>query len=191
MMAQKMTQELILPETELERRIVSSSVFEAGASFFLAGRRQKTVLTHVAEILAFIDKHPWQQYREDLRVLALLHDLGKYRVVRDETGKTKGESHAVHSEQIAREFINDPQMLYSVRIHDKYFGFYRRNLFGHFDQDKFIKTFASADLGTLVRFNYADSNDREKDSVIWFEDKAHSFGLTSDLVYKTEPSVLE
>lgn len=183
-------QKLISPETELERRIVSSPVFEIGTALYLAGRRQKTVLTHITEILTFIDRQPWQQYREDLRLLALLHDLGKHKVLRNEIGKILGDPHSVISEHIAEEFTSDQSLLYSIRIHDKYYGFHKRNLDGHFDRRRFIKIFSPANLDLLRRFNYADSNDREKISTIWFEDEAYSLGLIKEKVYQIEPSVL-
>jgi len=186
------TADLIVPETELERKILDSEVFRIGSDFMSSGdgHPEKLVYAHIKTILDFIDKREWQHYRTNLRVMGLLHDLGKYRVIRDDKGNILGEPHSVISEEIARQFIEDPALLYHIRIHDKYFGAYKSHQRGKFKEDKFIKVFSQADLNLLRRFNYADSNKREKESIVWFEDMAFRLGLTANKLYLEDPNLL-
>ena len=181
------------PETGLELRIVSSKVFKECLDImsFGKGHREKNLAEHISQILGYIDRQPqWIDYRGDLRLMALLHDLGKKRVKRDERGNVINKGHSAYSAEIANSFIDDPRLLYLISIHDKYFGFYKSHQRGKFREDKFLNVFGQADLETLRRFNYADSNNREKQSVMWFEDMALDRGLIPDLLYLKEPQIL-
>lgn len=182
----------IVPENELETRIVSSEVFKLGSSFLSNGdgHPEKEVYKHIKTILDFIDRQSWQEYRTDLRRLALLHDLGKYKVQHDSMGNILGDPHGIISQEIAKDFTNDPALLYAIKIHDKYFGFYKSFLRGKFREDKFLQVFADTDLDFLRRFNYADSNSREKESIVWFEDFAFDKGLIANKLYLEDPKLL-
>jgi len=182
----------IKPETPLERKIVSSEVFRIGSahSSNSSNHPERLVSAHIQQILDFIDSRPWEEYRNPLRLLALLHDLGKHRVQYSENGHVIGKPHSVHSEQIARDFIGDEDLLYVVRIHDKYFHFFKDAQRDRFDQDKFLRVYGPAEMSYLIRFNYADSNNRERDSVAWFEDKAFDLGLVKLKLYETEDSLI-
>jgi len=178
----------ITPETRLEGKILESPEFIAGSQHVSIGEghKEKIVGVHVKQILDYIDRQPWEQYRRKLRTIAFLHDLGKIRVIRNEKGGIVGNSHSQHSEEIARRFITDEDLLYIIRVHDRYASFFREHSAQRFRSDKFVKTYSVADLDVLTRFNYADSNNRDKFSVIWFEDKCLELGLKKDLVYQTE-----
>jgi len=122
--------------------------------------------------------------------MAMLHDLGKVRVVRNKKGGIVGNSHSQHSEEIARQFISDEDMLYVIRIHDRYIHFMRDGEKRKFREDKFKRTYSPADLELLTRFNYADSNNRERNSIVWFEDTCQRLGLKDHKIYEEEPGVL-
>ncbi|MAH42740.1 hypothetical protein CL614_03375 [archaeon] len=184
---------IITAETELEQSIIDSEVFQTGAAFNKSkgeGHPEKNTGEHITQILDFVDIMPWEDYRTDLRIIGLFHDLGKPDVVYSESGHIVGDPHSFISEQIARDFIDNEDILYAIRMHDRYFRFYKNNERGKFKQDKFLRTFQPANLPLLTRFNYADSNNRKKDSVVWFEDKSAELGLISEKVYEINPKVL-
>jgi hypothetical protein len=194
-MQQSQILELFKPENEIERAIVDSEVFRTASQFRTHGRShpERLVYVHIQQILAFIDRQLWLSYRTALRQLALTHDLGKYFVMRDAQGKVVGGGHGTISERIAENFIKDPRILYAIRIHDKYVHFYWDEQKGkRFDERRFRRVFGAPDAGlaTLTRFNYADSNSRKKDSIIWFEDRCVELGLKAEKVYISEPGVL-
>lgn len=183
---------MIIPETDLELQIISSEEFKSGASYRSTGRThpERSVEEHIEQILAFIDLQPWATSRERLRLMGLLHDLGKVQVVRDPNGRVVGPGHSLISEQIARKFTTDKDLLYDIGIHDKYIHFFRNAERKRFDPKKFIRVYTPADLDLLTRFNYADSNSRERDSVCWFEDRCVELNLKEDKIYRSEPNVL-
>lgn len=179
---------LIIPESELEKVIVESPLFKTTSEF---GNKRKshpegTIDVHIRQVLDFIDQQDWQTYRTDLRLLGLLHDLGKYRVVYNKKGYVVEKGHSAHSVDIAREFIADGMLLRMIEVHDKYFHFYNAEISGKFKQERFLKTYGELDLNTLIRFNYADSNNRENDSVKWFEDTCQRLELILTKVYETD-----
>jgi len=183
---------MITPETELEKRIIESQEFQIGSQHISigTGHKEKVVGIHIEQILAFIERQPWAGYRRSLRTIGLLHDLGKVRVVRNEKGGIVGNSHSQHSEEIARLFTSEEEILYAIRIHDKYVHFMRSEQRGDLELGRFLKTYRQANLDLLIRFNYADSNNRERDSVKWFEDTCLKTGLRESRVYQQEPTVL-
>jgi len=182
----------IIPENELEEAIVSSPLFLDLASFGnqRRGHEEGQVGTHIKQILDYISAQNWPQYRRDLRVLALLHDLGKKRVVISQNGHVIGKGHSEHSVDIARGFLKEESLLDQIRVHDKYFHFFSADQKGKFNPEKFIRAYSPLDLETLARFNYSDSNNREKDSVRWFEDTCYRLGLRKTKIYESEPGVL-
>ncbi|MBI2631978.1 HD domain-containing protein [Candidatus Pacearchaeota archaeon] len=181
-----------IPETQQESSIITSDIFNLAVKS--AGNRpghlEKDLGEPIQQILAFINKQPWVNYRRDLRVLAFLHDLGKARTTYDESGSLVGKGHSTISQEIATEFTNDQRLLYLIRIHDKYFHFYRDDGKGKLNKSKFLKTYNNTDLETLTRFHYADSNNRERSSAQWFEDQCAILGLKKERLYEIEPEVL-
>jgi hypothetical protein len=183
----------IIPENDLERSILESQEFHTGSQYISIGKghEEKIVGVHITQILDFIDRQPWEQYRDRLRLIGLLHDLGKVRVVRNEKGGIIGNSHSQHSEEIAQSFTSDQEVLYCIRIHDKYIHFMLAEKRAEFKPEKFLRTYQPANLDLLIRFNYADSNNRERDSIKWFEDACMRFGLRNRRLYEAEPTVLQ
>ncbi len=182
----------IRPESELEKTIISSEIFLEAASFgnVRKGHEEAQVGTHIKQIHDYIDKQYWELQREELRLLGLLHDLGKYKVKLSQNGHVIGKGHSELSVEIARGFISNEEILRIIGIHDKYFQFYIASQIGKFKPEKFIRTYTQTDLNLLTKFNYADSNNREKDSVVWYEDKCQELGLKQDKIYEQEPGVL-
>tara|TARA_Y100000310_G_scaffold325248_1_gene388457 strand:+ start:229 stop:807 length:579 start_codon:yes stop_codon:yes gene_type:complete len=179
----------INPESELESRIINSEAFKIASAFSKSkgeGHPEKNMGVHMGQILEFIDVQNWEDYRTDLRLLGLLHDLGKPLTNYDENGNLVGSGHAVYSVEIAKKFVSDEDFLELIRIHDKYFHFSKDDGRGKFKQDKFLRMYGEVNLDLLTRFNYADSNNRENDSVKWFEDKLYELKLKNDKVYGSD-----
>lgn len=184
---------MITPEDPVETHIVESAVFAEALQHQSRGpgHPEKDLKEHIEQILAFIDKQPWKTYRRDLRFLALTHDLGKYRVEYRPSGNIIGRPHAQISEEIARAFTRDERLLTLIRLHDKYFGFYKdATERARFKEEKFRRTFEGVDLDTLIRFNYADSNNRSKAPVQWFEDRCVELKMRAEKIYALTPGVL-
>lgn len=164
----------ITPETELEKRIIFSPEFQEAAQWgrVRPGHPEGTIGKHVENILAYLDRANWPECRRDLRVLALLHDLGKPQTRYSGKGHLISEPASIISERIARQFIDDEGLLTLVRIHDKYFGFYRKWQEGRgFNEEHFRELYARVNIPLLIRFTYADSCEREKDSTQWLQGK--------------------
>tara|TARA_Y100000310_G_C20648022_1_gene797749 strand:+ start:204 stop:830 length:627 start_codon:yes stop_codon:yes gene_type:complete len=179
-------------ENNLEKEIINSEVFQKSLSFNSRGpgHPEKILGAHVGQILYFIDNQNWKNYRGDLRLMALLHDLGKPQVIRNDKGSVVGKGHSIISSEIAKNFIDDEKFIELIQIHDKYFHHFKNFQRDKFDNDKFTKTYFGKNLDTLIRFNYADGNNRERKSVQWFEDTCVNLGLCKNKLYVNEPNVL-
>lgn len=182
----------IVTENELEELILNSEQYEKAEIFGnpRPGHPEGTVGLHVKQILEFIDKQDWEKYRKELRILALLHDIGKPLVKYSENGHVIDKGHSAISEGISRKFSDDERLLYLISIHNKYIHHFRDEEKNRFNERKFVETYLGSDLELLTRFHYADSNNREKDSSKWFDDKSFKLGLKNYRVYELEPGVL-
>ena len=182
----------ITPRTTLERRILESPDFRESLAYAypLPGRPEPSVGIHVTRLLEYVD-FCFPENHERLRLVAMLHDFGKHRVVRDTTGRIIGPNHADISESYARSLISDEGILRIIKSHDKYYSFYlshtkRRK----FDRDRFVDVYSQIDIPLMTEFNYVDVCERPKTPVIWFEDMCNELGLTSERVYVAHPKVL-
>ncbi|MBW2983887.1 HD domain-containing protein [Candidatus Woesearchaeota archaeon] len=155
------------PINGMEKKIIESEEFRKCCEFGVArkGHAEGKTEEHIRLILEYIE----QNYKEDpdyerLRLLALLHDMGKF--------EEADQSHAVLSEQISKKFIKDRGLLRIIRIHDFPWAFYR--IFKkkkQFDKYKFIDIFKEIDWRLLVKFRYCDNCNRSQEPSIWFEEK--------------------
>ena len=108
-------------ENDLERRIVSDPEWQEGARWGLPrpGHPEGSVMAHISEVLANVDRHAVdREDRRRLRLAAILHDAFKHRV--DQAKPRTGENH--HG-RIARRFAeqhqDDPVILDVVELHDE------------------------------------------------------------------------
>ena len=183
----------IIAEGCIESEIVQSEVFQNNLSFNSnpTGRPEKILGVHIGKILDFIEGQGWDRYRPNLRLMALLHDIGKPYVKRSLSGNVVGLGHTRISEQIAEDFLDDASVLRLIVIHDRYKHFFDDCACGRLNLEKFARVYRGADLDTLARFHYADSNDRSKDSSKWVDDKFVELGLREGApVYATDFIVL-
>ncbi len=171
------------PETNTEERIINSELFKHAILWGVArpGHPEGNLGTHIKHILDYINKSDQTEYRKDLRLLALLHDIGK--------PYTEGthNSHAILSAKLAQIYTSDSTIIHTIELSDKYYGLYKNSLRQKNMNDEKIKSiYAGADLQLLLRFNYADSADRPKTAINWFEDKLFELGLTTKKLYKID-----
>ena len=157
---------MLEPKNELEKRIMASEEFTRCLEYgeVRKGHPEGKVGIHIQQILAYIEEH----FAEDpdyehLRLLALLHDVGKYGGYRP---------HAEKSVEIARKFIQDKQFLQLIRVHDAPYWFWLKwKKKGLFDEEAFRASFLDIDWKLLVKFKYCDNCSRSQEPSHWFQEK--------------------
>jgi hypothetical protein len=111
----------IVPETELERRIVADPGWQAGARWGTPrrGHPEGCVAAHIEEVLANVDAEALDHRdRARLRFVALVHDAFKHRV-RPDRPRTGANHHAVIARRFAEGVTDDRELLELVELHDE------------------------------------------------------------------------
>jgi len=113
--------EILKPETELEKRIVADPDFVVGAGYGKPrpGHPEGQVVYHIREVLDNVDKFSTEEFRKDLRLIALIHDTFKNKV--DNTKPKSGMNHhAMIARKFAEKFIQIPEyVLDIIELHDE------------------------------------------------------------------------
>ena len=127
---------------------------------------------HVADLLHTIDA--WGETgrrREELRLLALLHDTLKYKVsyARPRTGENH---HAMRARRVGEGYIDDERLLATLELHDRPYGIWRKlQRTGRYDADRFREMVEQIpDLGLFERFVELDASTEGKkpEPLHWF-----------------------
>jgi hypothetical protein len=179
-MNEKEIKELLKPETELEKRIVSDPEFIEGANYGKPrnGHPEGQVVYHIREVLDNVDKFSHERNRANLRIIALIHDTFKHKV-----DQTKPRSRMNHHAMIARKFaekFNLPEgMLEIIELHDEAYNAWQQG--GR--KGDWYKAEKRADelLGKLIHHNCADlyltfykcdnlTGDKEQENFEWYVD---------------------
>jgi hypothetical protein len=150
------------PETELERRIASDPELVEGLRWGRprAGHPEGSVGRHVADLLATIED--WGERgerREQLRVLALVHDSLKYQV--DARCPKTGENHhAARARRFAERYTDDDRLLGALELHDRPYALWRRlDRTGELQEGELAALIDRlADPGLFVRFVELDGS---------------------------------
>lgn len=111
---------VLAPRSELERHILEDSRWKAGAAWGAprSGHPEGAVVRHIIHVLRNIDRiEKPGEGRDQLRLIALVHDTFKYRVDRSRP-RTGANDHARLARAFAEEYITDPQVLLVVETHD-------------------------------------------------------------------------
>lgn len=112
---------ILKPETELEKRIISTPEFIEGAAYGKPrpGHPEGQVVYHIREVLNNVDKYSTPENRSDLRIIALIHDTFKYKV--DNTKPKVGMNHhALIARRFAEQFVQIPEyVLDIIELHDE------------------------------------------------------------------------
>ena len=156
----------ISPINETEKRIIESDEFKRilGYGKVRSGHPEGAVGNHIKLIIEYIEEH----YKDDaqyekLRILALLHDLGK--------SDERKRPHSQESADIAKKFIEDKELIEIIKVHDEPYHFWRRTVKrkNPLDEEKFKEMFKKLDWKLLVKFRYCDNCARSQAPSEWFE----------------------
>lgn len=115
-------EQYIRPETELEKRIIADEDWIEGAFWGVPrpGHPEGKIIYHIGHVLANVEKvsEHFPEYREDLRLMSIIHDTFKYKEesVRPRTDWNK--HHAVYARRFAKSFIKKPYLLKLIELHD-------------------------------------------------------------------------
>ena len=169
--------EIVKPESELEKRIISDPEFIEGAGYGKPrpGHPEGQVIYHIREVLANVDKKP--EMRENLRLIALIHDTFKYKV--DQNKPKSGENHhAMIARRFAEKFVQIPKdVLDVIELHDEAYNAWQQggrkgNWYKAEERaGALMKRLATHDRGNLYCAFYLCDNetgDKEQDNYEWF-----------------------
>jgi hypothetical protein len=114
----------INPETPLERALLADPRLRAGLQWGAprAGHPEGSVARHVAMILGRIA--PDDPLREDLRLLAIMHDAFKAEVRPDERWSPEND-HATRARRFAERYLADERLLAALELHDEPYWIWR------------------------------------------------------------------
>jgi hypothetical protein len=111
----------IVPETELEARIVSDPDWVEGIAWGepRPSHPEGSVAAHVNEVLANVDRVALDpRDRERLRLVALIHDTFKHMVDPDRP-RTGENHHALIARRFAERHLDDEELLDVIELHDE------------------------------------------------------------------------
>jgi len=165
------------PETPLEEELAVDPTLNDGWAWGKprSGHPEGTVGAHVSDLLRTIDE--WGetgQRREELRVLALVHDALKFEVsyARPRTG---ANHHAMRARRLAERHIADERLLATLELHDRPYGIWRKlKRTGTFDEHRFLEMLARIpDLELFRRFVELDASTEGKhpEPLEWFREQ--------------------
>ena len=119
---------IILPENELEKRLLSDQDLIQGLTYGKPRRShpEGQVLYHVRDVLGNIDRFQFLDQRVALRLIALVHDSFKYKV--DKSKSKIGENHhATIARRFAEKYIQDAGVLDVIQFHDEAYNAWRKS----------------------------------------------------------------
>lgn len=166
------------PETALEAAIRAQPEWQVGASWGIVrpGHPEGRVSDHIAAVLDNVDRQATSAAeREQLRLIAILHDTFAYQVDRRAPRRPPNE-HGACAVRFASRFVRDRAVLRVVELHDEAYRAWRT---GAVEGDWIVAS-ARADrlvrrLGPILelylRFFRCDNLTGSKgpDAVRWFE----------------------
>ena len=153
-----------VPETELERSLVADPAVLRGLAWGAPrrGHPEGTVAHHVAGMLARIA--PDDPDRAALRALTLVHDAGKYLVVRS-SGWSPESDHALIARRLLSRHSDEDRLLDAVEFHDEPYWRWKSGLGG----EGILAAGRRVDLPLFVRFVELDASTEGKDvSFLWW-----------------------
>ena len=153
-------------ETDLERALIEDPVLQEGLAWGKPrrGHPEGSVGAHVADLLATIDR--WGETgkrREELRLLALVHDSLKNRV-QNWRPKTGENHHAMRARRFAERYVDDERLLATIEQHDRPYDLWRKmRRRGHLDEHAFTEMLDRIpDLDLFLRFVELDGSTEGK-----------------------------
>ena len=166
-------------ENELERRIADDSEWQEGVEWGRPrhGHPEGTIRAHIAAVLDNVNEfYGNSPLRDELRLIAIVHDTFKYQVDIDQP-RTGENHHAMRARRFAEQFVDCPALLDVIELHDEAFNAWQ---LGNRD-DRWDKAEARAkrlitrlddDLGLYLAFYHCDNTTegKESDCLDWFRE---------------------
>jgi hypothetical protein len=172
-----------VPETDREWQIAADPELCAGLAWGTprAGHPEGAVGAHVADLLRTIEEDGASgQLREDLRLMALVHDSFKYRV-HEWRPKSGRNHHAARARQFAERFTHDERVLATIELHDRPYALWRKmKRKGSLDEDAFADMMSRVpDPELFLRFIELDGSTEGKkpEPIEWFRDELRRRGI--------------
>jgi hypothetical protein len=140
-----------------------------------SGHPEGTVGAHVGHLLKTIDD--WGETgrrRQELRLLALLHDALKFKV--DHSRPRTGDNHhAMRARRFAERYLDDERLLTALELHDRPYGIWRKlRRTGKLDAERMDEMLDRIpDLPLFLRFVDLDASTEGKnpEPVEWFRNE--------------------
>lgn len=183
-----MIKKIIKPETELENKIISDVEFITGMTWGKprSGHPEGKVISHIAEVLANVEKYSTPETREKLRLISIIHDAFKYKV--DKAKPRMGENHhAMIARRFAEKYIDDIELLQIIELHDEAYNAWCKG-----DRGDWVKAEGRAinlismlkNIKLYLAFYQCDNEtgDKEKDNFTWFQKMVNVFN-SNEYIY--------
>jgi hypothetical protein len=174
------------PETELERALAADPELREGLAWGepRRGHPEGSVGAHVADLLETIER--WGETgrrREELRLLALVHDALKYRV-QNWRPKTGENHHAMRARRLAERYTGDERLLATLELHDRPYSLWRKmRRRGRLDEHAFTEMLDHIpDLDLFLRFVELDGSTEGKnhEPIRWLKAELAKRGLLEE-----------
>ncbi|PIN75287.1 hypothetical protein COV18_03795 [Candidatus Woesearchaeota archaeon CG10_big_fil_rev_8_21_14_0_10_37_12] len=169
--------QLLLPETDIERKIISDKEFMEGAFWGepRQGHPEGQVGYHIREVLDNVEKYGFSENREQLRFLALLHDTFKHKV--DITKPKMGENHhGMIARRFAEKYIKDKVVLKLLELHDEAYNAWQKgSRDGNWEVAKaraeklLVKLRDNAQLYLIFYRCDNETGSKSQENYLWFE----------------------
>jgi hypothetical protein len=169
---------LIKPETNLEESIISDKEWVEGIMWGESrpGHPEGKTLFHVLDVLVNINKlSTTKELREQLRIIALIHDTFKYKVdiLKNMTGDNH---HAFYAKIFAEKYIKDIEILTIIEYHDEAYAAWRKGMTtGKWDKaeerlNKLLNVIKNY-INLYYLFYKVDNEtgDKTQECLVWFE----------------------
>jgi HD domain len=121
--ATTIAEELLNPESQLEQKLLTIAEFRTGLFWGIPrfGHPEGKVVYHVKDVLDNINKlpHQTQQHREQLRVIAYVHDTFKYQESAGREPHDWSTHHAVLARRFMENHSTDTSILNIIQWHDE------------------------------------------------------------------------
>lgn len=115
-------EELLRPETDLERFLIKDPVFVEGLMWGKPrfGHPEGKVVFHIREVLDnvdLLDLSPEDRVR--IRLISFLHDAFKHLEGKERNPRDWTRHHAILARQYAEQYISDTMVLDIIELHDE------------------------------------------------------------------------
>lgn len=115
-------EELLRPETDLERFLIADPVFVQGLMWGKPrfGHPEGKVIFHIREVLDNVDLLDISsEDRVRIRLISFLHDTFKHKEGKERNPRDWTKHHAILARKYAEQYIFDPVVLDIIELHDE------------------------------------------------------------------------